>query len=79
MEIVLILTQIIWVLFLAFLLRELKKFLREVLYLMKAKDVYEAKAVLEEKKEEEPHVEEIPLEEMEPEKAVELLQKELKK
>jgi hypothetical protein len=73
-----ILLNIIWIVFLVLVLNEVKKFLRETLYLLKSRDVFEAKQVLKEEKEE-PEIfeKEIPLEDFDPDKAIELLKKEL--
>jgi hypothetical protein len=66
--------------FLGLFLWRLEKFLKEIILVLKSKDFYEAKEILGEK-EETPSEEtkEIPLEESDPEKVLELLKKEEEK
>jgi hypothetical protein len=71
---------VVFLVFLGLLLWRLEKFLKEIILVLKSKDFYEAKEVLGEK-EEAPadETKEIPLEESDPEKVLELLQKEEEK
>jgi hypothetical protein len=79
-NIIIIFLLISYPIFFFFLFRELKKFLREVLLIIKSKDAYEAKSVLEtkEEEEEEARIVEKDITELEGEKLLELLQKENK-
>ena len=76
--IALIIQQVIFVAVLLYVLKALKDFLKEVLIILKSKDVYEAKEVLEQKPPE-PKEEIIPFEDLPPEQALRLLNEELKK
>lgn len=75
--IVIIIQQFVFVLVILFLLYRLEKFLRDIFLLFKAKDFYEAKDVLRPEKEEEEKPEEkyYHLEEFDPEKVLDLLNK----
>jgi hypothetical protein len=71
---------VVFLTFLGLLFWRIEKFLKSIILVLKSKDFYEAKEILGEKEEEiEEEAKEIPLEESDPEKVLELLQKEEEK
>jgi len=69
----LLLQQVIFVIVIFILLYRLEKFLKDVFLLFKAKDFYEAKEILKPEKEETEEEKYYNLEEIDPEKLLELL------